>query len=142
MHDSAALDRPMQTFQFTLEYFQTIAPATRDYHTPAFTGKAACGGFAESGGGAGNKDDGGGHAAKERLMTGFMVSIPRSARAHLLALRSRHFDQRTPYRTNKLPPMNNLFRGLLAGGAAAKWGGGCFGTVIVFVIVYMLLGSC
>jgi len=38
--------------------------------------------------------------------------------------------------------MNNLFRGLLAGGAAYKWGGGCFGTVIIFVLVYMLLGSC
>lgn len=38
--------------------------------------------------------------------------------------------------------MNNMFRGLLAGGAAYKWGGGCFGTVLVFVIVYMLLGSC
>lgn len=39
-------------------------------------------------------------------------------------------------------PMNNMFRGLLAGGAAYKWGGGCFGTVLIFVIVYMLLGSC
>jgi len=38
--------------------------------------------------------------------------------------------------------MNNLFRGLLAGGAAAKFGGGCFGTVLIFVVVYMLLGSC
>ena len=39
-------------------------------------------------------------------------------------------------------PMNKLFRGLLAGGAAYKWGGGCFGTVLIFIIVYMLLGSC
>src|SRR5688572_23853003 len=46
-----------------------------------------------------------------------------------------------PGHTNLLP-MNNLFRGLLAGGAAYKWGGGCVGTVLVFVIVYMLLGSC
>lgn len=38
--------------------------------------------------------------------------------------------------------MNNMFRGLLAGGAAYKWGGGCFGTVLIFVIVYFLLGSC
>jgi len=38
--------------------------------------------------------------------------------------------------------MNNPLRGLLAGAAAYKWGGGCFGTVIVFLIVYWLLGSC
>ncbi len=38
--------------------------------------------------------------------------------------------------------MNNLFRGLLAGGAAYKFGGGCLGTVLIFVVVYMLLGSC
>lgn len=38
--------------------------------------------------------------------------------------------------------MNNLFRGLIAGGAAYKLGGGCFGTILVFVVVYMLLGSC
>lgn len=38
--------------------------------------------------------------------------------------------------------MNNMFRGLLAGAAAWKWGGGCFGTVLVFVLVYMLLGHC
>ena len=36
--------------------------------------------------------------------------------------------------------MNGLFKGLLAGGAAAKWGGGCFGTVIVFILVWWLLG--
>jgi hypothetical protein len=39
-------------------------------------------------------------------------------------------------------PMNNPLRGLLAGAAAYKWGGGCFGTVIVFLLVYWLLGSC
>lgn len=38
--------------------------------------------------------------------------------------------------------MNGPLRGLLAGAAAYKWGGGCLGTVLVFVIVYMLLGSC
>jgi uncharacterized membrane protein YdcZ (DUF606 family) len=32
-------------------------------------------------------------------------------------------------------------RGLLAGAAAWKWGGGCFGTILVFVIVYWLLGQ-
>ena len=38
--------------------------------------------------------------------------------------------------------MNNPLRGLLAGAAAYKWGGGCLGTVFVFVIVYLLLGHC
>lgn len=34
-----------------------------------------------------------------------------------------------------------FFRGLLAGAAAWKWGGGCIGTILVFVIVYWLLGQ-
>jgi hypothetical protein len=38
--------------------------------------------------------------------------------------------------------MNNLFRGLLSGAAAYKWGGGCLGTVVVFLIVWALLGQC
>jgi hypothetical protein len=38
--------------------------------------------------------------------------------------------------------MNNLFKGLLAGAAAKKWGGGCLGTIVVFVIVWLLLGQC
>ena len=38
--------------------------------------------------------------------------------------------------------MNNLFRGLFAGAAAYKWGGGCLGTVLVFILVYTLLGHC
>jgi hypothetical protein len=38
--------------------------------------------------------------------------------------------------------MNNGLRGLLAGVGAMKWGGGCFGTVLVFVVIYMLLGHC
>jgi uncharacterized membrane protein YdcZ (DUF606 family) len=32
-------------------------------------------------------------------------------------------------------------RGLLAGAAAWKWGGGCLGTILVFVIVYWVLGQ-
>lgn len=32
-------------------------------------------------------------------------------------------------------------RGLLAGAAAWKWGGGCLGTILVFVIAYWLLGQ-
>ena len=38
--------------------------------------------------------------------------------------------------------MNNLFRGLLAGYGAKKLGGGCFSTVLVFVILWVLLGQC
>ncbi len=37
--------------------------------------------------------------------------------------------------------MNNLIKGGIAGFAAWKWGGGIIGTIIVFVIVYFLLGK-
>lgn len=36
--------------------------------------------------------------------------------------------------------MSNLIRGALAGAAAWKLGGGCLGTIIVFLIVFWLLG--
>lgn len=36
--------------------------------------------------------------------------------------------------------MNNIFKGLIAGYGAKKIGGGCFGTLIVFVIIWWLLG--
>ena len=38
--------------------------------------------------------------------------------------------------------MNNLFRGLLAGYGAKKLGGGCFSTVLVFIVLWVLLGQC
>ncbi len=38
--------------------------------------------------------------------------------------------------------MNKLVRGLIAGYGAKKLGGGCLGTVIVFVIIWMVLGNC
>ncbi|NNF57504.1 MAG: hypothetical protein HKN04_04615 [Rhodothermaceae bacterium] len=38
--------------------------------------------------------------------------------------------------------MNNLFRGLLAGYGAKKLGGGCFSTVLVFILLWVLLGTC
>ncbi|MDR7132480.1 hypothetical protein J2X69_004851 [Algoriphagus sp. 4150] len=38
--------------------------------------------------------------------------------------------------------MNNLFKGLIAGYGAYKLGGGCLGTILVFVIIFMLLGQC
>lgn len=36
--------------------------------------------------------------------------------------------------------MNSLFKTLIAGFTAKKLGGGCLGTIIVFIIVYWLLG--
>lgn len=38
--------------------------------------------------------------------------------------------------------MNNIFKGLIAGYGASKLGGGCLGTIVVFVIIYALLGQC
>jgi hypothetical protein len=36
--------------------------------------------------------------------------------------------------------MQGPLRGLLAGAAAWKLGGGCFSTVIIFLVVFWLLG--
>lgn len=38
--------------------------------------------------------------------------------------------------------MNNFFRALIAGWGAKKLGGGCLSTVIIFVVIYTLLGKC
>jgi hypothetical protein len=38
--------------------------------------------------------------------------------------------------------MNKLFRALIAGYGAKKLGGGCVGTVVVFIIIYYALGQC
>ena len=38
--------------------------------------------------------------------------------------------------------MNNIFRGLIAGWGASKLGGGCLGTIVVFVIIWYALGYC
>ncbi|WP_412063734.1 hypothetical protein [Rubrivirga sp. IMCC45206] len=38
--------------------------------------------------------------------------------------------------------MNNLFRTLIAGYGAKKLGGGCFSTVLIFVVLFVLLGQC
>ena len=38
--------------------------------------------------------------------------------------------------------MNNIFRGLIAGYGATKLGGGCFGTIIVFILIWVALGQC
>jgi hypothetical protein len=36
--------------------------------------------------------------------------------------------------------MNKIFKALIAGYGAKKLGGGCLGTIIVFVIIWWLLG--
>ena len=36
--------------------------------------------------------------------------------------------------------MGNLLRGLIAGYGAKKIGGGCIGTILVFILLYWLLG--
>ncbi len=38
--------------------------------------------------------------------------------------------------------MPNWLRALIAGYGAKKLGGGCFTTIIVFVIIYYALGQC
>ena len=37
--------------------------------------------------------------------------------------------------------MRNLLRTLIAGWGAKKLGGGCFTTIIIFLILYWLLGK-
>jgi hypothetical protein len=36
--------------------------------------------------------------------------------------------------------MQGPLRGVLAGVAAWKWGGGCLSTILVFVVVFWMLG--
>jgi hypothetical protein len=38
--------------------------------------------------------------------------------------------------------MNNLLRGGLAGAAAYKFGGGIFSMILIFIVVFWLLGKC
>lgn len=38
--------------------------------------------------------------------------------------------------------MNNIFRGLIAGYGAKKLGGGCFSTVLIFIVIWYALGHC
>ena len=37
--------------------------------------------------------------------------------------------------------MNNIFKGLLAGWGASKLGGGCISTVLIFILLWWLLGK-
>ena len=38
--------------------------------------------------------------------------------------------------------MSKLLRGLAAGYGASKLGGGCISTVLIFVVLWYLLGNC
>ncbi len=38
--------------------------------------------------------------------------------------------------------MNKLVRGLIAGYGAKKLGGGCLGTIVVFLIIWYALAGC
>jgi len=38
--------------------------------------------------------------------------------------------------------MNNIFRGLIAGYGASKLGGGCISTILIFILLWWLLGQC
>jgi hypothetical protein len=38
--------------------------------------------------------------------------------------------------------MKDLFKGLIAGYGAYKLGGGCFSTVLIFILIWFLLGQC
>ncbi len=37
--------------------------------------------------------------------------------------------------------MNKFFKALIAGYGAKKLGGGCIGTIVVFIIIWWLLGK-
>ncbi len=38
--------------------------------------------------------------------------------------------------------MNSFFKTIIAGYGAKKLGGGCLSTVVVFILIYWLLGTC
>ena len=48
----------------------------------------------------------------------------------------------SPYPSPLMLPMNNIFRTLIAGYGAKKLGGGCFSTVLIFIVLFWLLGQC
>ena len=38
--------------------------------------------------------------------------------------------------------MNNFLRTIIAGYGAKKLGGGCFSTILIFIVIYWALGNC
>ena len=45
-----------------------------------------------------------------------------------------------PHATNAQATMSKILRGLAAGYGAKKMGGGCFSTVLIFIVLWWLLG--
>jgi hypothetical protein len=45
-------------------------------------------------------------------------------------------------RTREEKEMNDLLKGALAGAAAWKFGGGIISTILIFMMVFWLLGKC
>jgi hypothetical protein len=37
--------------------------------------------------------------------------------------------------------MSKLLRGVVAGAGAWKWGGGCLSTILIFILLWWLLGN-
>lgn len=52
------------------------------------------------------------------------------------------YEAKKPSKIQKPTIMNNIFKGLLAGYGAKKLGGGCFSTVLIFIIIWAVLGQC
>jgi hypothetical protein len=38
--------------------------------------------------------------------------------------------------------MNSFFKAIIAGWGAKKLGGGCLSTIVIFIVIYTLLGKC
>jgi hypothetical protein len=38
--------------------------------------------------------------------------------------------------------MNKFFRALIAGYGAKKLGGGCLSTILIFIVIWVVLGKC
>jgi len=38
--------------------------------------------------------------------------------------------------------MNKFFRGIIAAWGAKKLGGGCLSTIVIFILIYTILGKC
>jgi len=43
---------------------------------------------------------------------------------------------------SKFLTMNNIFKALIAGYGAKKLGGGCFSTILIFIVIWYALGQC
>ena len=60
----------------------------------------------------------------------------------VLLHRAKVFDFNSYFTNVGRMKMNNMFRGLIAGGAAYKLGGGLISTILIFLAVFWLLGKC